>query len=286
MNPTCSVSDPDPESQSEAQPGARTDTLQSTDTAAEQGPTQKPGSEPEDEKQAEPEPEPEPELPPLTPQEFRVYNRLAEQMEYFVRPHLPPLFPAPPPSTRDALPVDHVLTFHPPLPKQHDHFRQMYTTLQTACTNRRRPAGMSLRQFLDEGLRLARYLEMHHSIEETHLYPLLGRKMPAFRSSASPFSPSSGGGKKGKGKGKGGKDKESCELLRQHQVIHDGMDEMADYLRRCKDGECEFELAVLKEKLDVCGDVLLAHLDQEVADLGAERMRKYFTLQEMKAIPM
>ncbi|KAK4146894.1 uncharacterized protein C8A04DRAFT_9426 [Dichotomopilus funicola] len=226
--------------------------MQSADTAAEQEPAQQLDSEWEEEQQAEPEPEPEPALPPLTPQEFRVYNRLAEQMEYF-----------------------------------HDHFRQMYTTLQTACTNRRRPAGMSLRQFLDEGLRLARYLEMHHSIEETHLYPLLGRKMPAFRSSASPFSSSSrGGGKKGKGKGKGGKDKESCELLRQHQVIHDGMDEVAAYLRRCKDGECEFELGVLKEKLDVCGDVLLAHLDQEVADLGAERMRRYFTLQEMKAIPM
>lgn len=28
--------------------------------------------------------EPEPILPPLTPQEFRIYNRLAEQMDYFV----------------------------------------------------------------------------------------------------------------------------------------------------------------------------------------------------------
>jgi hypothetical protein len=30
------------------------------------------------------EPEPEPSLPPLTPQEFRIYNRFADQMEYFV----------------------------------------------------------------------------------------------------------------------------------------------------------------------------------------------------------
>lgn len=28
----------------------------------------------------------EPELPPLTPREFRIYNRLAEHMDYFVRP--------------------------------------------------------------------------------------------------------------------------------------------------------------------------------------------------------
>ena len=34
------------------------------------------------------EPAPEPSLPALTPQEFRIYNRLAEQMDYFV--HTPP----------------------------------------------------------------------------------------------------------------------------------------------------------------------------------------------------
>jgi len=34
--------------------------------------------------------EAEPTLPPLTPQEFRIYNRLAEQMDYFVLSH-PPL---------------------------------------------------------------------------------------------------------------------------------------------------------------------------------------------------
>jgi hypothetical protein len=39
----------------------------------------------------EPEPEPEPALPPLTPQEFRISNRLAEKMEYFVTKP-PPIF--------------------------------------------------------------------------------------------------------------------------------------------------------------------------------------------------
>lgn len=138
---------------------------------------------------------------------------------------------------------------------------------------------MSLKQFIDEGLSLTRYLEMHHSIEETHLYPLLGRKMPEFRATAPPGV--------GKGKGGGGKKRqEGCELLRQHRAIHDGMDEMADYLRRCKSGECEFELSVLKEKLDAWGDVLLQHLDEEVRDLGAEKMRRYWTIAEIKAFPI
>ncbi|KAK4152664.1 hypothetical protein C8A00DRAFT_44317 [Chaetomidium leptoderma] len=205
-------------------------------SAADPAPAPAPAPEPE------PEPESEPTLPPLTPQEFRIYNRLAEQMEYF-----------------------------------HEHFRQMYTTLHTACTTNRRPANLSLKQFIEEGLRLARYLEMHHSIEETHLYPLLGRKMPAFRATSPPGSSGKGGGRKKQGE---------CELLRQHKVIHEGMDETADYLQRCKDRECELELGVLKEKMDSWGDVLLEHLEQEVRDLGAEKMRKHYTLQEMKAIPM
>src|SRR5690606_20661895 len=112
----------------------------------------------------------------------------------------------------------------------------MYATIQTACTTNRRPANMSLKQFIDEGLRLACYLEMHHSIEETHLYPLLGRKMPEFRAASS----AGGGGSSSAGKAGAGKRRkkgEDCELLRQHRVIHEGMDEMAEYLRRCKDKE-------------------------------------------------
>ena len=161
----------------------------------------------------------------------------------------------------------------------------MYSTLQTACANNRRPANMTLKQFLDEGIRLARYLDMHHSIEETHLYPLLGRKMPEFRATAPPPGLSSGSGKGKKGGGKGAR-KEECELLRQHRLIHEGVDEMADYLRRCKDRECELELGVLKGKLDSWGPVLLQHLDEEVRDLGAEKMRRYWTVQEVKAFPM
>ncbi|AEO69556.1 uncharacterized protein THITE_2120138 [Thermothielavioides terrestris NRRL 8126] len=173
----------------------------------------------------------------------------------------------------------------------------MYATLHTACATSRRPANMTLRQFLDEGLRLAHYLEMHHSIEETHLYPLLGRKMPEFRATtttaaaAGPGSSGAGGSAGGRGKGKGKKQQraggeEECELIRQHRMIHEGMDEMVEYLRRCKDRECELELAVLKEKMEPWGEVLLKHLDQEVRDLGAENMRKYWTLQEMRAFPI
>lgn len=61
-------------------------------SAAGSTPEQKPEIEPE------PEPEPEPALPPLTPQEFRIYNRLAEQMDYFVITPSPPYPLVPPPN--------------------------------------------------------------------------------------------------------------------------------------------------------------------------------------------
>jgi len=45
-------------------------------------------------------------------------------------------------------------------------------------------------------------------------------------------------------------------------------------------------LRVLREKMDSWGEVLWKHLDQEVETLGAENMRKYWTLEEMRKMPM
>lgn len=166
---------------------------------------------------------------------------------------------------------------------QHDHFRKSWKLLYTAASTGRRPAGMTLKQFIDEGpvnpfhsclqpiltsrlgISLVRYLETHHGIEETYFFPLLAKKMPEFRS----------------GKGNG-----ASELLQQHKQIHAGMDVFEDYLRKCRNGETELELSVLKEKMDLWGDVLLKHLDQEVKTLGAENMRRYWTIAEIRAMPI
>jgi len=80
--------------------------------------------------------------------------------------------------------------------------------------------------------------------------------------------------------------KNAAELLRQHKEIHKGMDQFAEYLEGCRRGELDFELAVLKTKMDSWGEVLWKHLDQEVETLGAENMRRYWTLEEMRRMPM
>lgn len=80
--------------------------------------------------------------------------------------------------------------------------------------------------------------------------------------------------------------KNAAELLRQHKEIHKGMDVFEKYLNEVRSGERELELSVLKEKMDSWGTVLWTHLDQEVKTLGAENMRKYWTMEEMRRIPM
>ncbi|KAL2829528.1 hypothetical protein BDW59DRAFT_159114 [Aspergillus cavernicola] len=90
--------------------------------------------------------EQEQKLPPLSAQDFRIYNRTAEHMDYF-----------------------------------HANFRRSWNILWDATTNSHRPRSMTLKQFLGEGLRFAEHLEVHHHIEETYIFPFLAKKMPEFQ---------------------------------------------------------------------------------------------------------
>ena len=78
----------------------------------------------------------------------------------------------------------------------------------------------------------------------------------------------------------------AAELLRQHKEIHKGMDVFEEYLNKCISGETDLDLSVLKTKMDSWGEVLWKHLDQEVKTLGAENMRRYWTVEEMRRMPM
>jgi len=127
-----------------------------------------------------------------------------------------------------------------------------------ACENNKRPAGMSIRQFLRTGLEFCNHLGMHHGIEEQHVFPLLAKKMPAFR--------------------------KELELLTQHKEIHQGLKKFQEYLENCQSGENELRLVEMKRLMDQFGDVLWRHLDDEVKELGAENMRKYWTLEEMRTL--
>ncbi|KAF2458912.1 hypothetical protein BDY21DRAFT_282800 [Lineolata rhizophorae] len=165
------------------------------------------------------------ELPKLSAHDFRIYNRMSEHMDMF-----------------------------------HNNFRLSWNTLYSACANGRRPAGMTMRQFIFSGLRFCQGLTFHHDIEEQHIFPLLGKRMPAFKKDGDP--------------------------LKQHKQIHAGLDKLEAYLEECQSGAEDLRMDRMKEIMDSFGAVLWAHLDDEVRELGAENMRKYWSKDEIMRMPM
>jgi hemerythrin-like domain-containing protein len=137
----------------------------------------------------------------------------------------------------------------------HNHFRYTWNLLYNACTTGSRPSGMSLRAFLSQGLHLCHALTVHHTIEEQHIFPELAERMPA-------FAP---------------KD----HLISQHEMIHEGLEKLEEYLDGCRSGEKELRLEELKVVMDGFGKVLWEHLDDEVKMLGAESMRRFWTKEEI-----
>ncbi|KAI1310846.1 hypothetical protein F5Y03DRAFT_8274 [Xylaria venustula] len=191
----------------------------------------------------------EPKLPPLSASEFREYNRMAEHMDMF-----------------------------------HSHFRSTWNILYASASSGRRAQGMSIRAFIATGLQFVSQLEMHHSIEERYVFPELAIRMPEFRTGRERnLPPDDANMSKEEGEGKR---KKAAELLQQHVEIHKGMDGLQDYLRRCLSGETELQMGTLKEQLDTWGTVLWTHLDQEVRTLGAENMRRYWSLDEVRKMRM
>lgn len=110
------------------------------------------------------------------------------------------------------------------------------------------------------GLDFCNHLRGHHSIEELYLFPLLGEKMPNFRP--------------------------GHFATEQHREIHRGLDRVQSYLDACQKGESVLQREKLRELMDVFGSVLWQHMDDEVRELGADNMKKYWTEEEMKKLPL
>ncbi|KAI9363904.1 hypothetical protein DFJ73DRAFT_472534 [Zopfochytrium polystomum] len=206
----------------------------------------------------------QPNLPPLSRDQFRQFNRLAEEMDRF-----------------------------------HSHFRETWEMLSSACATGRRPRGMTAKQFTAEGLRLCRHLHMHHNIEESLVFPRLAARMPEFRkptkaqiaaAAANNNERESEGGDGDGGSGGGGDDSAeaaaAARLTLQHRRIHGGMDALEAYLDACHAGTRELDWGELRALMESWGDVLLQHLDEEVRLLGADNMRKHWSAAEIRAMPM
>lgn len=72
------------------------------------------------------------------------------------------------------------------------------------------------------------------------------------------------------------------QLLTQHKEIHKGIDRFEGYVTECKDSKRDLRLDELKALMDTFGAVLWQHLGEEVEQLAPEKMRKYWSLDEMR----
>ena len=80
--------------------------------------------------------------------------------------------------------------------------------------------------------------------------------------------------------------RKELELLTQHKQIHAGIEKLEEYLEEVKASTKDLRLDELKVILDGFGPVLFAHLDDEVAQLAPDNLRKFYTLDEVKKLPM
>lgn len=78
----------------------------------------------------------------------------------------------------------------------------------------------------------------------------------------------------------------SSAAIQDHEKIHEGVEALEKWVDQVSSGEKELRWTDLKEIMDGFGEVLWRHLDEEVEMLGAENMRKYWTQEEMRVMPM
>ncbi|THH02714.1 hypothetical protein EW145_g6713 [Phellinidium pouzarii] len=135
-----------------------------------------------------------------------------------------------------------------------EQVERVYKLADGSFTNYR----MSLQMFLREADSLKNPsssltdLEAHHSIEERFIFPVLANKMPSFA--------------------------EDDQHRKSHEAIHEGLNKLGALTREFRETPTSYS----PERM--CGEVLMRHLDEEVADLSGDNMKKFWTLEEVDRI--
>ncbi|TFY65352.1 hypothetical protein EVJ58_g2029 [Rhodofomes roseus] len=152
--------------------------------------------------------------------------------------------------------ADHMQSFH-------NHFKVEFDNIYKLADGSFNNRGMSLQMYLRVCSQLARHLTTHHTIEERYIFPVLAERMPEFR--------------------------DDEVHLKAHHGIHEGQYLLNIHLitgNKWNKDPTTFSPTEMRACLDSWREVLFVHLDQEVKDLGAENVKRYWTLEELDKIPM
>lgn len=143
----------------------------------------------------------------------------------------------------------------------HNSFKHRYRTTYDNAAGGFHARGQSLSAFLNEALYLSRSLDMHHRIEEAHIFPLLARRLEQ-------FSPG------------------NSDHVKAHRAIHDGMAKYEAYIHKAQRDPSSYNAKELRDIMDGFEKVLFDHLDQEVEDIGADSLKKAgFKIEELDDFP-
>ncbi|KAJ7188181.1 hemerythrin/HHE cation-binding motif-containing protein [Mycena filopes] len=144
----------------------------------------------------------------------------------------------------------------------HAYFKQEFNTIYDLADGSFNQRGMSLPAYLSIASRLNSHLTMHHNIEERHIFPILAKRMPEFSTETEDAH------------------------IDSHKGIHTGLEELTKLVHKYKKEPSTYSPAEMRACLDGFREVLFTHLDAEVHDLRGENMKKYWTLDELEAIPI
>ncbi|KAI5480221.1 hypothetical protein MNV49_001549 [Pseudohyphozyma bogoriensis] len=139
----------------------------------------------------------------------------------------------------------------------HSYFRATFEQVYKAAD--KVPDVVPLREFLNYAEELEHHLQGHHGIaEERYIFPVLRKKLPEFGE----------------------------EHVEEHKAIHDGLDRYVAFITKCKSNPKDYSAGKLREIMASFGPVLFHHLDAEVETLKADNLRRYYTLAEVRLLPM
>ncbi|KAJ3762418.1 hypothetical protein EV360DRAFT_92465 [Lentinula raphanica] len=151
----------------------------------------------------------------------------------------------------------------------HDNFKEEFNMLYELSDGSFNKRGWSLGVFLARANQFDQHLTMHHTIEETYLFPILGKRMKQFSETEGLH-------------------------LESHKGIHDGptdhhlsgLEQLAALVKNYKSEPSTYDPSKMRACLDSFREVLFSHLDQEVEDLRGDNLKKFFSLEEVESFPI
>ncbi|BGP14073.1 hypothetical protein JCM10213_002368 [Rhodosporidiobolus nylandii] len=140
----------------------------------------------------------------------------------------------------------------------HTYFRSAFKQLFELADGSFEQRGLSVRDFCDVAESFLRHLEGHHGIEERYIFPVLAKRMPQF----------------------------ADEHQEEHDTIHEGMHKFETLVAKYRSEPSTYSPQEFRSNLASWGPVLFYHLNAEVESLKPDILRRYWTLEEVKRLPM